>query len=161
MNKKITLDEIRNAARLFRKVGIHWTGYFMMGIPGETADDVYKTIELLFETKPDFASIGVYEPFPGTKMFEDGINRGLIRENFTLQDFFSILPNNYYKTDSERQTDTIPSDRFIKLESEVKKIINKYNRGIKRILNMGLTRSRIYFNEPRILFEDFKKLLSY
>ncbi len=161
MNKKITLVEIREAARLFRKVGIHWTGYFMMGIPGETVDDVHKTIDLLFETEPDFASLGVYEPFPGTKMFEDGIQRGLIKENFTLQDFFSVLPNNYYKAKPEQQTDTIPSDRFIKLESDFKKIIYKYNRGIKRILSMGLARSRIYINEPRIFFEDFKKLLSY
>ena len=71
MNKGITHDQVRNAAKLFRKVGIHWTGYFMMGVPGETVEDVYKTLDFMYEVKPDFASIGVYEPFPGTPMFAE------------------------------------------------------------------------------------------
>lgn len=33
MNKKITHEQVKQAAKLFRKVGIHWTGYFMMGVP--------------------------------------------------------------------------------------------------------------------------------
>lgn len=33
----------------------------------------------MYEGCLDFSSIGVYEPFPGTAMFEEGIRRGLAR----------------------------------------------------------------------------------
>ncbi|OOP55945.1 MAG: hypothetical protein AYP45_11725 [Candidatus Brocadia carolinensis] len=42
MDKGITLEHIHEAARLFREAGIHWTAYFMMGIPTETREDVKK-----------------------------------------------------------------------------------------------------------------------
>lgn len=161
MNKKITHDQVRQAAALFRKAGIHWTGYFMMGVPGETEEDIRKTIGFLYEVKPDFACIGVYEPFPGTLMFENGIQRGLVKPEMTLEDFYTILPNHYYKKDPQRQTDLITPGQFMALEAEVKKVVRHYNRRLARIVKMGLARSRVYRNEPRALWEDFKKFLSY
>ena len=79
MNKRITLDQIRAAAGLFRKVGIHWTGYFLIGTPGESLEDIYRTLDFMYEIRPDFAAIGVYEPFPETVMFHEGIRRGLVK----------------------------------------------------------------------------------
>ena len=46
MDKGITLERIQEAARLFREAGIHWTAYFMMGIPTETKEDVKKNLEI-------------------------------------------------------------------------------------------------------------------
>ena len=46
---------------------MHVTCYFMMGIPGETKDDILKTLKFAYEIKPDFISISVYEIFPWHK----------------------------------------------------------------------------------------------
>jgi len=161
MNKGITLEQIFKAAKLFRKLGVHWTAYFMIGVPGETQYDITQTIEFMKTIRPDFISIGVYEPFPGTVMFDKGIKRGLFKNYMTLKDFFETLPNHYYKVDPQIQTDLIPIDQFIQLEDNLKTFVHKYNRNFLRILKMGKARSKVYLNNPRILWEDFNKFLSY
>ena len=49
MRKGITFEQCRKSANLFRKVGIHWTGYFMMGLPSETKEEVYQTLKFMKE----------------------------------------------------------------------------------------------------------------
>lgn len=161
MNKGITHGQIRYAAQLFKKVGIFWTGYFMMGVPSETADDIYKTLELMYEVKPDFASIGVYEPFPGTAMFAEGIKKGLVKPEMTLEDFYTTLPNHYYKKDARRQVDTIDEELFCMLEQEMKDKFHSYNKSFRKILNRAKSRAKLYTKQPQILFTDFKKYLSW
>jgi radical SAM superfamily enzyme YgiQ (UPF0313 family) len=161
MNKQITHEQVRQAAQLFRKVGIHWTGYFMMGVPGETEEDIRQTIAFLHEVKPDFASIGVYEPFPGTVMFEEGIQRGLVKPQMTREDFYTMLPNQYYKKNPQQQTDTMTPECFARLEAEIKELIRQYNRHPVRVAKMAQARLRMYWHEPNVLWEDIKKFLSY
>ena len=159
MDKGITHDQVRRAAELFKKVGIHWTGFFMIGVPGETVDDIYKTLNFMYEVKPDFASIGVYEPFPGTPMFKEGINRNLVKQEMNIEDYFETLPNHYYKISSGRQVDTIEEERFRILEREIKEHFHNYNKGVKQIFKRAISRVNIYKSEPKILWEDFNKFL--
>lgn len=159
MNKGITLDQVRNASKLFKKVGIHWTGYFMIGVPGETVEDVYKTFDFMYEVKPDIASLAVYEPFPGTPMFTEGLKRGLVKEEMTLDEFFSTFPNHYYKINSKRQLDTIDEERFIFLEKELREHFHNYNKDFRRVFKRGQGRLNLYRNEPGILWGDIKRYL--
>ena len=161
MNKRITLDQIRTAVRLFRNVGIHWTGYFLIGTPGETTEDIYKTLDFMYEIKPDFAAIGVYEPFPETVMFHEGIRQGLVRPDMALDDFYAVLPNHYYKADPRRQVETIEAEQFERLEQEMKDRFYEYNKGFRRILSRARARTIQYTRSPRVLFADFKKYLSW
>jgi radical SAM superfamily enzyme YgiQ (UPF0313 family) len=161
MNKGITHDHVRNAAHFFKKIGIHWTGYFMMGVPGETVEDIYKTLDFMYEVKPDFASIGVYEPFPGTPMFTEGIKRGLVRPEMSMDDFYTTLPNHYYMMNTERRVDTIDEERFTILEQEIKAAFHSYNKSLKQVLKRVRSRASTYVKEPNILVGDIKKYLSW
>ncbi len=161
MNKGISLDQARTAAALFHRVGVHWTGYFLMGTPGETAEDVYRTLDFMYEIKPDFASIGVYEPFPGTPIFREGIRRGLVKPDMTLADFGSMLPNHYYKVDSRRQVETIEPEPYALLEQDMKERFHRYNKQYRRLLNRARSRAMQYVRSPRVLYGDFQKYLSW
>ena len=161
MKKDITLGQIRKAAKLLREVGIHWTGYFMMGVVGEKEKDIYKTLDLVHEIKPDLALIGVYEPFPGTVMFNEGLKRDLVTESMSLKDFYSVMPNNYYKVDPNIQTDTISPERFSEIEIEVKEGFRKYNMRGGNILRMAWSKIDVYLREPKIFMEDFQKFKKY
>ena len=141
MNKGITLDQLRQAARMLRKAGIHWTGYFMMGVPGETEEQIYQTLDFMYELKPDYAHVGTYEPFPGTAMFEEGIRRGLLKPDMALEEFYGTLPNDYYKTNGRRQVDTIDPDRFAALESEMKARFHAYNKSMARLFKRARSRT--------------------
>lgn len=161
MNKKITFDQCRKAAKLFTKVGIHWTGYFMMGLPSETKEEIYQTLNFMKELKPDYASVSVYEPFPGTELFETGIKKGLVQNERTLEDFYNISPKYYYVKDINRRVDTMSNEEFEKLESEMKEAFHKYNKGLKRLAKRAISRRNIYINAPKMLWDDFKKFLSW
>jgi radical SAM superfamily enzyme YgiQ (UPF0313 family) len=161
MDKRITLDQARDAAALFRKIGIHWTAYFLIGTPGETLEDIYKTRDFMYELRPDFAAIGVYEPFPGTVMFEESIRRGLVKPDMTLEDFFTAPPNHYYRTEARRQADTMDPDVFRAVEMEIKATCHKYNKNLGRVLKRAKSRAALYRTQPMLLLTDFKKYLSW
>ncbi|MCL4383939.1 B12-binding domain-containing radical SAM protein [Patescibacteria group bacterium] len=161
MNKGITLDQIRKAAQLFRKLGIHWTGYFMMGVVGETEEDIYETVKFLNEVKPNLGVIAVYEAFPGTVMFEEGKKLGLYRDDMSLKDFYTMTPETYYKKDPKIQNDRIKPERFDEIEAEVNQAFYKNNRNLINVYAMGRSKMGVYLRDPKILIEDAKKLLSY
>ncbi len=161
MDKGITLERVEEAARLFREVGIHWTAYFMMGIPTETKEDVKKTLGLLYKIRPSFASVGVYEPFPGTKLFDVGVEHGLVNKEMVYEDFFARIPSDYYLKDIHHRVDTMNREDFITLENEVKDAFHNYNKGVMRIFERARSRSNVYLHNPRIFFNDIKKFLGW
>ncbi|MCF6157864.1 MAG: radical SAM protein [wastewater metagenome] len=161
MDKGVTMENIRETSYLFREAGIHWTAYFMMGIPTETKEDIKKTLDLLYTIKPSFASIGVYEPFPGTRLFNIGVEMGLFREEMSYEDFFTRIPSDYYLKDIKRRVDTMSHEDFATLEKEVKNAFHRYNRGFLRILKRVKARSRVYVSMPGVLFNDVNKFLGW
>ena len=161
MNKNITFEQCRKAANLFRKVGIHWTGYFMMGLPSETKDDIYRTLKFMKELNPDYASLSVYESFPGTTLFEKWVEKGIVERNRTLEDFYTISPKYYYVKDINRRVDTMSSEEFERLEAEMKEAFHRHNTGFSKIAKRVISRKDMYLSEPEMLWNDFKKFLSW
>lgn len=161
VNKRTTLSQAREAASLFRQVGIHWTGYFMMGLPSETKEEIYQTLKFMKELKPDFASLSVYEPFPGTNLFDIGIKKGLVQNERTLEDFYNISPKYYYVKNINKRVDTMGNEEFEKLESEMKRAFHKYNMGFTRLAKRAKSRSKLYLHEPRMFCSDIKKFWSW
>lgn len=157
MNKRTTILQAYAAAKLLKKVDIHWTGYFMMGIPSETKEDVYQTLKFMKELNPDFASLSVYESFPGTELFKIGIDRGLVQNERTLVDFYNMSPKYYYVKDIARRVDTMDNEEFGKLEIEMKTAFHKYNMGFSRLARRAKSRNKVYLHEPNMLLSDLKK----
>jgi len=70
MDKGDTVEDIYNAARLLRENGIEVGFFLQFGYPGETWEDVQKTLTMVRECAPDDIGISVSYPLPGTKFFE-------------------------------------------------------------------------------------------
>ncbi len=70
LKKGISLDQVEEAVRITREVGLQTIGYFMLGSPGETPETIRKTIDLAKKLKLDFAQFSVTIPFPGTKLYD-------------------------------------------------------------------------------------------
>jgi radical SAM superfamily enzyme YgiQ (UPF0313 family) len=77
--KGITLDMSRKAVFLTKAIGLECKASFVLGIPGETIEDVRKTIDFAVELSPDLASFFAYYPIPGSVFYED-IKKGLVSE---------------------------------------------------------------------------------
>jgi len=161
MDKGITHEQCRKAARAFKESGIFWTAYFMIGLPGETREEMYQTLDLMRELGPDFASLSVYEPFPGTKLYDIGLERGLVADARSKDDYFAISPKYYYVKDLSRRVDTMPEAEFAAVEAEIKAAFRKYNLAFPRLAKRGLSRLGVYLDRPAILGRDIKKFFAY
>lgn len=84
MKKRITLDQIRSVIKMTKDVGINIRGYFMMGMPGETLDDMEQTISFAKELDIDVASFSLFVPFPGTLDYRRALESG----TFTDPEYF-------------------------------------------------------------------------
>jgi radical SAM superfamily enzyme YgiQ (UPF0313 family) len=71
IKKEVSLDEIRNAFRLIDKYGIEPACSAMLGNPGETKKDVYRTIEFI-NSIPEvlYTNFSISNPYPGTEMLK-------------------------------------------------------------------------------------------
>ena len=161
MKKGITVAQIRHAAEILHKVGIHWTGYFLMGIPTETRQDILQTLDLMRNIKPDFASLSVFEPYPGTELYNMGLAKGYMTDDRTLDDYYHISPKYYAMKQANKRIDTMNEDELVQIEKLMKNSFHKYNRSPIRILKRAKARSTLYLREPTTLLGDFKKFLAW
>jgi anaerobic magnesium-protoporphyrin IX monomethyl ester cyclase len=156
------VDMMVEAGRMLRSSGIHWTGYFMIGLPGETERDIEATVTLMERVRPDFASLSTYEPLPGTRLFEMSRLAGDVRDVMGREDFFTILPNRYYLADPDRSgLAAMGRDSFAEKEREVKHRFGRYNRSTRRLLKRGWARRRLYSSDARVLRADVGRALRY
>ena len=72
MNKKVTLEEIREVVARTWEAGIRPEASFLLGVPGETEETARRTIRFALELNPFLATFHVFVPFPGT-LLEDRI----------------------------------------------------------------------------------------
>jgi radical SAM superfamily enzyme YgiQ (UPF0313 family) len=70
IDKRVTHDQIREAFRNAKQVGLETVGFFIIGLPGDTAATMDKTIEFACELDPVVANFSMMTPYPGTKVWE-------------------------------------------------------------------------------------------
>ncbi len=69
MDKGIRVDQIYAARELLRAHGIRTCLFLQFGYPGETWEDVQRTIRMVRETAPDDIGVSVSYPLPGTEFY--------------------------------------------------------------------------------------------
>ncbi|MFH1511395.1 MAG: radical SAM protein [Candidatus Woesearchaeota archaeon] len=68
--KGISLGQVRQSVSILKKLGLKIQGYFMMGAPTETVEDVSDTIRLASELSIDEATFSITTPLPHTYLYE-------------------------------------------------------------------------------------------
>jgi len=67
--KQITIEQVNNVVRWSRKIGLKVQGYFILGVPIETRDDMLKTVKYATNLDIDDAVFDIATPFPETIMY--------------------------------------------------------------------------------------------
>jgi anaerobic magnesium-protoporphyrin IX monomethyl ester cyclase len=67
MEKGTRVEQIREAARRLQAAGIEVGFFLQFGYPGETREDVERTLALVRECRPDDIGVSVSYPLPGTR----------------------------------------------------------------------------------------------
>mgnify|MGYP000948773642 CR=1 FL=1 len=84
-NKRVNLEQARNAIRWTKAAKINIRGAFMLGSPEETAESMQKTIEFAKKSGIQLAIFNVTTPYPGTPLYREFSSRNaLLHHNWDL-----------------------------------------------------------------------------
>jgi len=91
LHKPIRLEKVEEAVKLLQEIEVPTSIYWMIGLPGETKEEMEDTIkfaEKLNSIYPSvYSSFSCYTPFKGTKLYEICKNKKFINEEKDICEF--------------------------------------------------------------------------
>jgi radical SAM superfamily enzyme YgiQ (UPF0313 family) len=97
MDKGITTEQIREATKLLKDHDIKPSFFIQFGYPGETKDDIAKTISMINSLLPHSIGISVSYPLPGTVFYEKVKAELKEKANWTDSDEMKLMFRNTYQ----------------------------------------------------------------
>jgi len=91
VKKPVDLERTREMVKVIKKLGIETSGYFIIGFPGETREQIYHTIEYARSLELDRCYIFIFTPLPGTPLAEQARRMGALGSDYDFEN-----ANNYY-----------------------------------------------------------------
>ena len=113
LNKKITVEQIRDAVQTAKRY-VKVSGFFMIGVPGETEKDISETFRLAKELDLDRYSFSIFVPLPGSDLYDMLLKEGKLTPNTKL--------GGIHFTDADKSYCEVPLIRL----REIFKEINDY-----------------------------------
>jgi len=80
IKKGITIEQIKNGVKWAKEAKIDVRGFFTMGYPTETQEEIVQTINFAKELDVDIAQFMIATPLPGTELWEIANKMGTINE---------------------------------------------------------------------------------
>jgi radical SAM superfamily enzyme YgiQ (UPF0313 family) len=81
MNKKISVDKIRNAFKLTKEADMRTIASVAIGMPGDTKENIEKTINFVKDLDASYAIFSLATPYPGTAFYNEARENDLIKVN--------------------------------------------------------------------------------
>ncbi|AXV37901.1 MAG: B12-binding domain-containing radical SAM protein [Methanobacterium sp. BRmetb2] len=81
MNKKISVDKIRNAFKLTKEADMRTIASVAIGMPGDTKENIEKTINFVKDLDASYAIFSLATPYPGTAFYNEARANDLIKVN--------------------------------------------------------------------------------
>ncbi len=91
IHKPFKLDKALEVSRILRRMKLGTYGFFIIGFPGETKEQILNTIKFARKLNLDRISVFVANPLPGTEIFDISQAKGYIDEDFPFEeaDYFN------------------------------------------------------------------------
>ena len=92
---RANVNQAIRAVKLARAAGIDTNGYFMVGLSSDTEESMKDTIEFARKIPLDMMKCSITIAFPGTKMFNDYVDKGLVR-SFNWDDYMMYKSKDHF-----------------------------------------------------------------
>ena len=70
LKRRMSREQILEASRLIREGGLNLTTTNMIGLPTSTLEDDFDTLELNIQSRPAYAHVFIFQPYPRTELGE-------------------------------------------------------------------------------------------
>lgn len=88
LQKGQTPEKVLRACKMTREAGIGFFAYMMIGIPHETREEMYATVDFAKALRPDYAQFSICTPYPKTELYFQMLEE-------------KIVPYDYWQTFAE------------------------------------------------------------
>ncbi len=78
IGKRETKSQFKRAVAIMKEVGLPIIASYIIGLPGDTHETIRETINFAFELDADQSKFMILAPFPGTKVYDLAVSRGLV-----------------------------------------------------------------------------------
>ena len=112
MEKGTTVEQIYEASRRLHGAGIQVAFFLQFGYPGETREDIEKTLRMVQECQPDDIGMSVSYPLPGTTFYERVKDELGAKQNWQDSGDLAMLYEGPYTTAFYRQLHTVLHKEF-------------------------------------------------
>ncbi len=112
MDKGTTVEQIYATASRLRRHGIEVCFFLQFGYPGETDEDIEKTIKMVHDCQPDDIGISVSYPLPGTRFYERVKNELGDKQNWEHSDDLDLMFRGQYQPEFYRQLHRVVHQEF-------------------------------------------------
>ncbi len=86
LHKEISDSDIMKGAALLKKQGISFRTYNIIGFPGETLAQAFKTLELNIAIQTDFPWCSLFMPYSGTALADYAVDKGFLPKDICSHD---------------------------------------------------------------------------
>ncbi len=117
ITKGITIEQVVHAFKLCKEEGIRTASSFMLGIPGETVNDMKATFNFAKSLDPDWCQFNIFIAYPLSPLYEEILQKGL----YDRVEDFVVYP----------KTENFNYDSLLKIQ---KRFHKDFHRSPKRIL---------------------------
>ena len=84
IRKRISLEQVKETANICKELGIISNPFFIFSHPGETKEDIEKTMEMIRTwPKPSSISLSLLHVYPGTRLEEIAKEKGILPKDFS------------------------------------------------------------------------------
>lgn len=90
LKKGIRIEQIKEAVKWTKEAGMSTKGFFMLGSPGETREDIEMTRRLMLGIELDDALVEYFTPYPGTEVYGKIKDYGTFRPQEESVNTFAI-----------------------------------------------------------------------
>ena len=91
LKKGFTVEKAEMAVKIAIEANLDVCGFFIIGVPGETREDIFKTINFASNLNLTAAEFNLFIPFPGTKIYEIAEENNLL----ITKDWSRYKPSNF------------------------------------------------------------------
>ena len=137
VKKNVSLKKVSEAFKICRSEGMETLSYFMIGLPGETKQDMHETIRFAKKLKPNFLHFTVLTPFPETQIWTDLIAK---------KDYGAVNAWRDYAKNPTAAFDPPTANEFLNKEE------------LFEMCNLGY---RTFYFRPKYIFKELMRVRSF
>jgi radical SAM superfamily enzyme YgiQ (UPF0313 family) len=111
MKKGLTVDKIKSVFKWGREVGLERRGFFLLGMPNETMEDIKLTETLVEEIQPEIFGMTILCPYPGSDLYDPKTMKDY---DWTTADEYSnpYWKNKHFTNPELKQIQKMLTDKF-------------------------------------------------